>query len=138
MAHHQTDGVSGMIKFHKDNTQASHDQIFVFGSNLVGIHGAGAANAAMMHYGAEWGKGIGLYGRSYAIPTKDANINTMRLSEIIPHIKAFVEYTKAHPELQWFVTRIGCGLAGFQDFQIAPYFKGAINCDFAQEWEKYL
>lgn len=125
------------MKFHKDNTYPAKDEVFVFGSNLAGIHGAGAA-AHALRLGAEWGIGVGLQGMTYAIPTKDKDIKTMRLSDITPSIKEFVRYTKANPDMKFFVTRVGCGLAGFSDRQIAPLFKGAINCSFAQEWEQYL
>lgn len=126
-----------MAIFHSDGTLPSDNSIFVFGSNLAGIHGAGAA-AAALNFGAEWGKGVGLSGKSYAIPTKDENIKTMRLSIIRPYIEEFVQFTKDHPELRFFVTRIGCGLAGYIDYQIAPLFKGAENCSFAQEWRPYI
>lgn len=123
--------------YHIDNTLPSDNEIFVFGSNLSGIHGAGAA-AEALNYGAVWGKGVGLFGRSYAIPTKDERIKTLPLREIKPHIEAFVKFTQEHPELRFFVTRIGCGLAGFQDSQIAPLFKDAANCSFALEWKPFL
>ena len=126
-----------MTFFHSDGTLPSDNSIFVFGSNLAGVHGAGAAAAALI-YGAEWGKGVGLFGKTYAIPTKDENIKTMRLDVIRPYIEEFVQFTKTHPELHFFVTRIGCGLAGYTDEQIAPLFKGAVNCSFAQEWRPYI
>jgi hypothetical protein len=85
------------------------------------------------------GKGNGgPYGKSYAIPTKDNNIKTMPLSDIKAFVEAFVDFTKVTPDYRWFVTRIGCGLAGYKDEQIAPMFKGAYNCSFAQEWQQYL
>lgn len=126
-----------MTSFHTDGTRPGDNSIFVFGSNLAGIHGAGAA-AAALNFGAEWGKGVGLSGKTYAIPTKDENIKTMRLSAIRPYIEEFVQFTKDHPGLRFFVTRIGCGLAGYTDGQIAPLFKGAVNCSFAQEWRPYI
>lgn len=126
------------MNFHVDGTRPETDQIFVFGSNLAGVHGAGAAALALKEYGAVWGSGIGHFGRSYAIPTKDRDINTLRLSAIIPHIRDFVQYTIDNPEKQFFVTRIGCGLAGYKDFQIAPYFRNAVNCDFPLDWKEYL
>lgn len=126
-----------MISFHKDKTLPLDNSIFVFGSNLAGIHGAGAA-AMALNFGAEWGKGVGLQGRSYAIPTKDESIKTLPLSKILPYIREFVQFTKDHPEMKFFVTRIGCGLAGYSDHLIAPLFKGAINCSFADEWRPWL
>ena len=126
------------MNFHVDGTRPETDQIFVFGSNLAGVHGAGAAALALKEYCAVWGRGIGHFGRSYAIPTKDRDISTLRLSAIIPHIRDFVQYTIDNPEKQFFVTRIGCGLAGYKDFQIAPYFRNAVNCDFPLDWKEYL
>lgn len=126
-----------MIEFHRDHTRPAKGQVFVFGSNEAGIHGAGAA-ALALEYGAEWGKGVGHYGMTYAIPTKDRNVETLNLSKIRPYIVDFVAYTKAHPELQFFVTRVGCGLAGYEDYQIAPLFKGAQHCSFPETWERYV
>lgn len=126
-----------MIEFHRDHTRPEKGQVFVFGSNEAGIHGAGAA-ALALEYGAEWGKGSGRYGKTYAIPTKDKNIETLVLSKIRPYIADFVAYTKANPEVQFFVTRVGCGLAGYEDRQIAPLFKGAQNCSFPESWEQYV
>jgi len=126
------------MKFHKDGTLPTKTEIFVFGSNLAGRHGAGAAAIAASKFLAEGGKGVGYAGRSYAIPTKDVNIDTMPLREIAPYVKAFVKFTQEHPHLTFFVTRIGCVLAGYKNSQIAPMFKGAINCSFAEEWKPYL
>jgi hypothetical protein len=127
------------MKFHKDKTNPNETQIFVFGSNLAGIHGAGAAQAARLFYGAVPKIGIGPQGRSYAIPTKDAKIQTLNLDIIRHYIWGFVRYSKTHPELEFFVTRVGCGLAGYKDFEIAPMFIGCENnCSFAEEWKQYL
>lgn len=124
--------------FHEDMIQAPKDSIFVFGSNLAGFHGAGAAWAARQFYGAELGVGEGLTGRSYAIPTKDMNIKTLPIEEVVKAVRRFVIYTHQNPDKQFFVTRVGCGLAGFTDEQIAPMFYGAINCSFANEWREFL
>lgn len=128
------------MKFHQDHTLSKDPNvIFVFGSNLAGRHGAGAALVAVKHYSAVWGAGCGLQGRSYAIPTKNEWLEVMTESAIRRHVEAFLEFAKAHDSIDFFVTRVGCGLAGFQDATIAPMFKGAgDNCDFAQEWERYL
>lgn len=113
--------------------------VFVFGSNLAGIHGAGAARYALKHEGAVWGQGIGHFGNSYALPTKDRNIESLRTNEINEFVDQFIEYAEAHPELQFKVTRIGCGLAGFSDEQIAPMFDRAPdNCLFDEKWQDYL
>jgi hypothetical protein len=113
--------------------------VFVFGSNLAGVHGAGAARYAMQHEGAVWKEGIGYYGNSYALPTKDHNIETLPLQQIKYFVSEFIKFANDHPELQFKVTRIGCGLAGFTDEQIAPMFKGApANCLFDDAWIPYL
>ena len=126
--------------FHEDGSKPALDEYFVFGSNMSGIHGAGAARVAWEHYGAEVGNGFGLQGRSYAIPTKGYEIEYIPLHEFVEEIYKFVEFTQKEENAYkgWFVTRIGCGLAGFLDEEIAPHFKGAKNCSFAREWEKYL
>ena len=109
--------------------------IFVFGSNLAGIHGAGAAKYALQNHGAVWGQGIGLQGNSYAIPTKDRNIKTLAISYILIHIEQFLKFASENPTLEFQVTRVGCGLAGYTDEQIAPMFKNApSNCLMPPEW----
>jgi len=110
-------------------------RVFVFGSNLAGIHGAGAAKDALKKHGAEWGKGVGHHGNSYAIPTKDRLLGVIPLHLVRPHIQRFLEYAKAHPEIEFDVTRIGCGLAGYKDADIAPMFEGApANCHLPKAW----
>lgn len=109
--------------------------IFVFGSNLAGRHGAGAALFARQNHGAIYGRGVGPQGNAYAIPTKDYQIKTLPLTAIAPHVKDFIGYARAHPELTFQVTRIGCGLAGYTDGQIAPMFRGAPdNCILPEGW----
>lgn len=105
-------------------------RVFVFGSNLSGIHGAGAAAYAMRHKGAEWGVGIGLQGNSYAIPTKDFHIITLDIETVEGHIADFLDFARQHlMDMEFDVTAIGCGLAGFMPSQIAPLFKDApLNC----------
>lgn len=126
--------------YHKDGTLPTNGEIFVFGSNLAGRHGAGAAKVALNKFGAKWGKGSFLSGNSYAIPTKDKNIQTLSIDIIKAFIIEFIADTHDthHDNTRWFVTRIGCGLAGFKDEEIAPFFKGARNCSFAEEWREYL
>lgn len=103
--------------------------IFVFGSNLAGVHGAGAALEANENFGAEYGVGVGPTGRAYAIPTKDKNIQTMPLDTIASFVAAFLKYAASQPKTEFFVTAIGCGLAGYTPEQIAPMFKDApMNC----------
>ena len=108
----------GMISALKDN------EIFVFGSNLGGMHGGGAARAAYNRFGAVWGQGVGLQGQSYAIPTMQGGVETIK-----PYVDEFIAFAQAHPELKFLVTRIGCGIAGFRDEQIAPLFAAAIDQD---------
>lgn len=130
------------MKFHKDGTLPQNGEVFVFGSNLAGIHGAGAARAAHEKFGAEYGFGKGWKHpwKCYAIPTKDYQINTISLDEIRVYINEFIILTQDYFVLNkgYFVTRIGCGLAGYKDEQIAPLFKEARNCSFAEEWRQYL
>lgn len=127
------------MKFHVDGSKPNPHQIFVFGSNLAGIHGAGAAQAARLYYGAVPKVAHGPVGRSYAIPTKDEHFNCLSLEAIEHYVRLFVEYTQQHPQLEFFVTRVGCGLAGNLDEDIAPMFKGCgDNCSFAVEWKVYL
>lgn len=109
--------------------------IFVFGSNLAGRHGKGAALAARLNHGAIYGQGIGRQGDSYAIPTKDAKLGTLELDRIKPYVEEFLGYAAEHPELDFEVTRIGCGLAGYTDSQISPMFANApTNCHLPDGW----
>lgn len=103
-------------------TSLGKDEIFVFGSNLEGAHLGGAARIAHQKFGAVWGQGIGLQGNSYAIPTMQGGVDTIE-----PYVDEFIEFAKDHPELIFYVTRIGCGIAGFSDEEIAPLFKDTIH-----------
>ncbi len=115
--------------------RAEQPVIFVFGSNLAGRHGAGAALFALRHRGAIRGHGVGMQGDSYAIPTKDSKLATLPLHEIAPYVEEFIEYAATHPALAFEVTRVGCGLAGYTDENIAPLFKGAPdNCSLPSGW----
>jgi hypothetical protein len=117
----------------------STDAVFVFGSNLAGRHGKGAALYARQHRGAIYGQGEGLQGRSYAITTKDAAIRTLPLDAIASHVARFVEFARANPQLRFEVTAIGCGVAGYVPAQIAPLFKGApANCTLPAEFVAVL
>ena len=105
------------------------DRVFVFGSNLAGRHGEGAALHARQHCGAIYGQGIGLQGRSYAIPTKDERLKTLPLPVISQHVEQFKAFAARNPGMFFEVTPIGCGLAGYTPEQIAPMFKDApSNC----------
>lgn len=113
--------------------------IFVFGSNLAGIHGGGAAKYALERRGALWGHGLGLQGDSFAIPTKDYKIQSLDLNSVQSYVQYFLNFAADHAEYTFQVTRIGCGLAGFKDHQIAPMFKNAPkNCQFDSAWKQYL
>ncbi|MBO1769612.1 hypothetical protein [Agrococcus sp. TF02-05] len=94
-------------------------QVFVFGSNAEGMHGAGAARTAMERFGAVWGEGHGLHGQSFAIDTMSG------LGVIEREVGAFLAFAAEHPELEFLVTEIGCGIAGFTPAEIAPLFRGA-------------
>ena len=96
------------------------DEIFVFGSNLAGMHGGGAARLAYQKFGAVWGQGVGLQGQSYAIPTMQGGVETIQ-----PYVDEFIEFAKQRPQLKFLVTEIGCGIAGFITSEIAPLFEQA-------------
>lgn len=105
-------------------TQLAANEVFVFGSNLDGHHYGGAARIAEEKFGAIFGQGVGLQGQSYAIPTMQGGVETIR-----PYVDEFIEFAKQHPELIFYVTRIGCGIAGFQDSEIAPLFTAAVGME---------
>lgn len=96
--------------------------IFVFGSNLAGRHGAGSARHAYVHHGAVMGQGLGRQGLSYAIPTKDARLRVLELAVIAGYVREFVRYAREHADCTFNVVAIGCGLAGYQPCEIAPLF----------------
>ena len=100
----------------------AENEIFVFGSNLQGSHGGGAAAAAVRYFGAVWGQGVGMQGQCYAIPTMHGGVDAIR-----PYVDEFIDYAIQHPELTFLVTRIGCGIAGFKDEQMAPLFAAALD-----------
>ncbi len=111
----------------------------VFGSNTAGRHGAGAALYALRHEGAKYGIGVGRQGNSYAIPTKDSQIQTLPLKEIEVYVMQFCDYAFTHSELEFQVTQIGCGLAGLKAKDIAPMFAAAPNnCLFDAAWKSFL
>ncbi len=102
-------------------TSLQPGQVFVFGSNLMGQHAGGAARTAYKQFGAVWGMGVGMQGQSYAIPTMQGPVSTIR-----PYVDQFLDYAAGHPELHFLVTPIGCGIAGFQPGEIAPLFARAV------------
>lgn len=105
------------------NTLAPNE-VFVFGSNLRGWHQGGAAKHAQRYFGAIWGQGVGLQGQSYAIPTMQGGVDTIK-----PYVDDFIAFAQEHPEMRFLVTRIGCGIAGFKDEDIAPLFIEALGQD---------
>lgn len=120
-------------------TSIGENEVFVFGSNLAGRHGKGAAKIAKDRFGAVYGVGNGLTGNSYALPTKDYYLKTMSLAKIQSYINDFKYIAKLKPNKVFIVTRVGCGLAGYKDHEIAPLFKGSPpNCKFHCSWRVYL
>lgn len=125
-------------------TKLEPNQVFVFGSNLHGIHGSGAAKDALK-FGAKHGSGVGYFGQTYAIPTVSTvhypNRASMTLEEIRPFVESFLVFAKHHQELQFLVTPIGCGLAGFKVKDIAPMFASAVllqNVSLPKSFLEYL
>ena len=107
-------------------------EVFVFGSNLEGKHRGGSAGYACRHFGATYGQGVGPQGQCYAIPTMFETVG-----EMIPYVQEFIEYVKDHPMNRFLITRLGCGIAGFKDHQVAPLFyelRDVNNAVFALEW----
>ena len=113
------------MKFTPDKiTKLKKNQVFVFGSNEAGIHGAGAAKLAAQKFGAISGVGYGLQGQSFGIPTKDLFIRTLPLDKVEFYIYSFLTEVMEYPDTEFLVTKIGCGLAGYSEPQIANLFKG--------------
>ncbi len=102
--------------------ELKENEIFVFGSNLGGFHGGGAARVALEQFGAVWGQGVGLQGQSYAIPTMHGGVDVIK-----PYVDEFIAFARDHRELKFLVTPIGCGIAGFAVEEIAPLFAAAID-----------
>ena len=105
-------------------TELKPNEIFVFGSNLAGAHSGGAARLAYNRFGAIWGQGVGLQGQSYAIPTMQGGVETIK-----PYVDEFIRFAKQHLEQKFLVTKIGCGIAGFKVDEIAPLFYHAIDSE---------
>ena len=112
-----------MTRYTPENiTKLEPNEIFVFGSNLAGRHGGGAARKAYNDFGAIWGQGVGLQGQCYAIPTMQGGVDTIK-----PYVDEFIRFARSNPELTFYVTRIGCGIAGFTNNEIAPLFYHSID-----------
>ena len=128
------------MKKHKDGTLPPFGEkfILVFGSNLSGRHGKGAAKEAL-RYGAQYGIASGLQGSSYAIPTKDGELHTLPVAVIAKFVKEFIDFTRQSPKKNFWITRVGAGLAGYSDEDIAPMFKGiGDNCSVSEQWYNIL
>ena len=104
-------------------TTLADDEVFVFGSNARGMHGGGAARVALEKFGAVWGQGEGLQGQSYAIPTMEG------FEKIPPVVDRFIDFAAEHPDLKFYVTPIGCGIAGYVETEIAPLFAKAVTLE---------
>lgn len=112
------------------------ESIFVFGSNLAGRHGAGAAKTAYEQYKYPWGYAIGLYGRAYGIPTKGLTLKPLPRQRIAEYVQVFLKDARKQQQHRFIVTRVGCGFAGFTDDQIAPLFFGApANVSLPPAWD---
>ena len=112
-----------MTKYTPENiTQLAPNQVFTFGANTKGVHGAGAAKLALKKFGAKMGIGRGLQGQSYALPTKDFDFETLPLFDIVKNIKEFVDFATKNPQYEFMTTLIACGLAGYTPEQIGPMF----------------
>lgn len=105
-------------------SELKENEIFVFGSNLAGAHGGGAAWLAYKRFGAVWGEGVGLHGQTYAIPTMQGGVETIK-----SYVDEFIRFAKEHIGYRFLVTRIGCGIAGFRDEEIAPLFREAVSVE---------
>lgn len=113
--------------------------MFVFGSNEIGRHGKGAAKYAVTYCGAQYGCGFGRQGMAYAIPTKDGSLKPLSLVHIQRYVSMFLCEAESDRQQQFFVTRVGCGFAGYADFQIAPMFAHApLNCILPRSWQAYI
>ena len=102
----------------------NENEVFVFGSNLSGFHGGGAASVALHSFGAVWGKGVGLQGQSYAIPTMHGGVDKIK-----PYVDEFIAFAREHRDMKFLVTPIGCGIAGFTAQEMAPLFADAIDVE---------
>lgn len=105
-------------------TELQPGEIFVFGSNLEGHHGGGAALLAWKKWGAIWGQGAGLQGQTYGIPTMHGGPDRIK-----PYVDEFISFARQHPELTFLVTEVGCGIAGFRPAKIAPLFRDAVDVE---------
>lgn len=124
--------------YHADRIMPGAGWVWVFGSNLAGRHGKGAAKVAHVNFAARYGVGLGRTGGAYAIATKDAKLVPLSLEQIRAHVEQFLEHAAANLHERFFVTRVGCELAGYLDEQIAPMFAGRTNnCSLPLPWQRW-
>lgn len=125
------------LKYTPENiTELEPDDIFVFGSNLEGMHLGGAARTAVEKFGAIMGQGVGIQGQSYAIPTMQGGVDTIK-----PYVDQFIDLAREWDQNTFYITRIGCGIAGFRDEEIAPLFRDALslyNVRLPRSWVEIL
>lgn len=125
------------LKYTPENiTELEPDDIFVFGSNLAGMHLGGAARTAVEKFGAIMGQGVGIQGQSYAIPTMQGGVDTIK-----PYVDQFIDLAREWDQNTFYITRIGCGIAGFRDEEIAPLFRDALslyNVRLPRRWVEIL
>lgn len=125
------------LKYTPENiTELEPDDIFVFGSNLEGMHLGGAARTAVEKFGAIMGQGVGIQGQSYAIPTMQGGVDTIK-----PYVDQFIDLAREWDQNTFYITRIGCGIAGFHDEEIAPLFRDALslyNVRLPRRWVEIL
>lgn len=137
--HQEVEVTETKRRYHADGSAPPDGAIFVFGSNLSGLHYGGAAAAAHETYGAQWGIAVGRTGRCYAIPTVERHVRgALPMVVIRGAVEVFLHHAATHPEDQFFVTRVGCGLAGYKDADIAPLFRDApLNCSLPDPWREF-
>ena len=129
------------MNFYQGKLENIGDLIYVFGSNIRGVHGKGAALEAKNLYGAVNGIGSGFRGQSYAIPTKDYNIRTLDLQTIEAYVEGFRLFVQNNQNLKFYITPIGTGLAGYRHSDIALMFRNMVGkerCWYLEEWRPYL
>jgi hypothetical protein len=127
------------MRYTPENIESLADnEVFVFGSNLNGIHAGGTAKLALDKFGAIWGQGVGLQGKSYAIPTKDHKMNSLELRHIRFYVNQLLYVSFLYPKKTFLVTKIGCGLAGYTIKDIAPMFRSyPLNVVVPQEFAEF-
>lgn len=128
--------------YYQDNAMFHHlaeNSVFVFGSNLRGIHGKGAALTARRCFGAQLGVGEGMTGQSYALPTKESPYLTLPLAIIDQHVQRFLLFAQEHQDKKFVISPIGTKNAGYKDADIAPMFQRLpTNCCVTKSWLAFI